>query len=96
VALIAGGPARLSGTVAFPFDAARAENPGTRFEYRPFRSIDDVAPAGDVDGDGVDDVLTLAQDHLPVAEDTTSVQNRGLNIHYGHLGGAAAASDDPR
>jgi hypothetical protein len=79
VAITSGSRERLSGDVIFPESEVIAQSPNGRFLDDPYRILDRANPAGDLDGDGASDLLTVSQ-RMSRAGGTSSVQ---LHIHYG-------------
>jgi hypothetical protein len=87
VAILSGSSARLSGNVEFPKAAAITGAP-ERFVNDPNRRLDDVFPAGDLDGDGAADLYSTSTEYTQQGEQVGSYTTRQplLHIHYGTPG----------
>jgi hypothetical protein len=77
-AVLEGQPAPFSGPIGF------ATPPRTVFD-EPERVLDEIYPAGDLDGDGASEVFSLSSRH--VFDDSPGYQSLDpqLHIHYGRL-----------
>jgi hypothetical protein len=83
VALLGGSRQRFTGAVVFPYQAAVSANPdGILFE--DYRFLEDVAVAGDLDGDGASDLITTSSLIYPrERENSFDHTTRQVHIHYG-------------
>ncbi|HTV18454.1 MAG TPA: hypothetical protein VMG12_07280 [Polyangiaceae bacterium] len=96
VAFASGSRERFAGDVFFPESEVIAQTPNGRFPLDPYRVLTYAIPAGDLDGDGAEDLFTTSM-HLEPYDDATGAGfipgGYQLHIHYGtpaHLAG------DPR
>jgi hypothetical protein len=84
VAITTGSRKRLSGDVSFPESEVIAQSANGHFPDNRQRALERATAAGDLDGDGAADLLTVSQLVVPLAaghfSSGTSVQ---LHIHYG-------------
>jgi hypothetical protein len=84
IALLSGQRQRLGGDVSFPIAEVRSQPGHPRFDPGEQRAMTDVIPAGDLDGDGADDLLTVSETFIPdPVSGGLSVSNPQLHIHYG-------------
>jgi hypothetical protein len=94
VAILSGSRTRLSGDVELPKQQALTGAP-ERFPNEPNRRLDDVFPAGDLDGDGAADLYSTSTAYIQQGEQVGSYTTSGpqLHIHYGTPG---ALTTSPR
>lgn len=85
VAIVSGSSTRLSGDVHFPRDEIIAQRP-QGLNGNAQRAVQTIIPAGDLDGDGVADLMTVSA--TPIAE----ASHTELHVHYGVQGEARGLS----
>lgn len=91
VALQSGSRTRLSGTFTFPESEIAAAPP--MFPDAPARVLTNVIAAGDLDGDGADDLFSTSE--LRIVEGGDSFRSSTPQIHV-HYGKKASLDDSPR
>ena len=93
LAFAAGSRQRASGRLLFPVQAALLANPGSSLR-EDGRFLECFTSAGDLDGDGAEDLLTTSTYYELEGNETDGFGYAGrepeLHIHYGVPGGAAA------
>jgi hypothetical protein len=88
IAFASGSSARLSGNVVFPESDVTAQMPDGRFpedltpDRKGGRGLEYAIPAGDLDGDGADDLFTTSY-IFHVDESRIALGSPELHIHYG-------------
>jgi len=93
IAILSGSRTRLAGEIAFAEDEVLAANPEGRYPDFPGRVLTYAVPAGDLDGDGADDVFTISEYREVLSPDSYQTSAPQIHVHYGTK---AATSDDPR
>ena len=87
IAVLSGSAQRRGGEFDFPVDEVAAVRPMGMFGTNR-RALDMVTRAGDLDGDGADDLLTVSREYTPVDEiGNFRTDLMMLHIHYGTPGG---------
>lgn len=93
VAFVGGSRQRASGSLSFPVQATLQANPGGALREHN-RFLECITSAGDLDGDGADDLLTTSTYYEVEGDEADGFSFSGsdpeLHIHYGVPGGAAA------
>lgn len=80
-AVLNGRAERLGLTATFPEDAVHGQHPDGLYG-NPLQALDSVVGAGDLDGDGLQDLITTSEIVL-VSGFETRPQSMQLHIHYG-------------
>lgn len=89
VTMLSGSKHRLRGEVPIDTQAVRPDPKMGRFgRLSPYsnRILEGLSPAGDLDGDGADDLYSISARFTPVDNGGFSVEATQLHIHYGILG----------
>jgi hypothetical protein len=102
VAFVSGSSARLDGPQTLPIQGAIAARPGglafalviehQNHTFEQDRVVFAASDAGDLNGDGADDLLTTSLSLVSSDETGSSYESPQLHIHYGTPGGTSAAS----
>lgn len=102
VAFISGSSTRLGGPQTLPIQAAMATRPGglpfalaieqQNYTLTQDRVVFSASDAGDLNGDGADDLLTASMHLIGTDEGGSSFDSPQIHIHYGIPSGASAAS----
>ncbi|HKO91594.1 MAG TPA: hypothetical protein VJU61_10600, partial [Polyangiaceae bacterium] len=92
VAFSGGSRTRASGNLSFPVQTVLTANP-EGYLHEQFRRLERMTLAGDLDGDGADDLLTTSSMYTPINDTDDPLDDEGfwvdapeLHIHYGVLG----------
>jgi hypothetical protein len=93
VALLSGSRDRLAGDIVFAEETVVAQSPSGRFPAETGRYLTYTIPAGDLDGDGAEDLFTLSELRYDVTESSYNASDPQLHVVYGTK---AAASDELR
>jgi hypothetical protein len=83
VALTSGSRERLSGSFSFPESEVLAQHPNGPYPDFQNRLLDFAIPAGDLDGDGAADLMTLSRSVEPIDESSYQTYDPLLHVHYG-------------
>ena len=84
IAIVSGSRTRLAGEVVFPEDEVLATAPkGRSYPDGPGRVLTYAIPAGDLDGDGADDVFTVSEYRQVVSDSSYDIIAPQLHVHYG-------------
>jgi hypothetical protein len=87
IAVLSGSPRRLEGEFDFPIDEVRSARPMGMFGTNR-RALEMLTRAGDLDGDGADDLITVSTEFTPLDElGSFRSDLMMLHIHYGTPGG---------
>jgi len=92
IALLSGSTQRRGGEFDFPIDEVRTARPMGMFGTDR-RALDMLTRAGDLDGDGADDLITVSTEYIPV-DDLGNFRSEltMLHIHYGTPGGSSVVT----
>jgi hypothetical protein len=82
IALLSGSRARLAGEIAFAEDEVIAATPEGRYAETN-RVLTYAIPAGDLDGDGADDLFTISEYREVLSSDSYQTTSPQIHVHYG-------------
>lgn len=84
IAILSGSRTRFAGDLAFPEEEILASAPtGRVYPDGRERVLTFALPAGDLDGDGADDVFTVSEYRDVLSADSYQVTAPQLHVHYG-------------